>query len=82
MAADDVDARVIQLAALAFGVPAATLSLQSPPDTVEGWDSFRHVNFLLQAEDIFSVRIPGALFPSIKSLGDLSTLVRKSKGVG
>lgn len=82
IATDEIDSSVIRLAALVFGVPTESLSPLSGPDNVEGWDSFRHVNFLLQAEDVFSVRIPGALFPSIASLGDLSALIRKIKSGG
>lgn len=82
IATDEIDTNVISLAALVFGVPAESLSPLSGPDNVEGWDSFRHVNFLLQAEDVFDIRIPGALFPTIKTLSDLVTLVRKSKSGG
>lgn len=73
---DQIDRQVIELAADVLGVAQESLSLASTPDTVEGWDSFKHVNFVLQAEDQFGVRVPGTMLTSIKSLGDLSALIR------
>lgn len=76
---DATDEAVLRLAALVFGVEEASLTPDSTPQTVDGWDSFRHVSLVLQAEDHFSVRIPGTFLPSIRSLGDLSGLIRKLK---
>jgi acyl-CoA synthetase (AMP-forming)/AMP-acid ligase II/acyl carrier protein len=75
-AADQIDQQLIELAAAVFGVEQGSLSLSSTPDTVAGWDSFKHVNLVLQAEDQFSVRIPGNMLPTIKSLADIGKLVR------
>lgn len=76
---EDIDKNVIDLAALVFGVQPKSLSLSSTPETVDGWDSFRHVNLMLQAEDMFDVRISGNLLPTIKSLQDLSALIQRLK---
>jgi len=76
---DDTDKRLIELAALVFGVEEASLSAASTPQDVDGWDSFRHVNLVLQAEELFSVRIPGKLVGTITSLGALSDIIRSAR---
>lgn len=78
-ASDDIDREVIALAALVFGVDESTLSPSSSPDTVPGWDSFRHVNLILQTEDRFSIRVPGVLVAKVLTLADLGNLVRNTK---
>jgi acyl-CoA synthetase (AMP-forming)/AMP-acid ligase II/acyl carrier protein len=76
---DEIDSRLIELAALVFGVEKSSLSVASTPQSVEGWDSFRHVNLVLQAEEQFSIRIPGKLVGQIASLGDLSNIIRRAR---
>ncbi len=76
---DDIDSSLIELAALVFGAEQASLSVASTPQSVEGWDSFRHVNLVLQAEELFSIRVPGKLVGQITSLGDLSNIIRKAR---
>lgn len=78
-AGDNVDKRLFELAALVFGVEEGSLSAASSPQDVNGWDSFRHVNLVLQAEDLFSVRIPGKLVGTITSLGVLSNIIRDAR---
>lgn len=73
---DQIDRQVIELAADILGVTKDSLSLASTPDSVEGWDSFKHVNLVLQAEDQFGVRIPGTMLTAMKSLGDISALIK------
>lgn len=78
-AGDDIDSEVIALAALVLGVEEASLSSASNAETVDGWDSFRHVNLILQAEDRFGVRIPGAQAGKVANLGELADLIRSLK---
>ena len=71
--------QVIDLAALVFRSDPATLSLASGPHTVEGWDSFTHINLILQAETEFAVRIPGSYVTKVRTLGDLVKLIEELK---
>ena len=74
---DDLERQLLDLAALVFGVSPQSLSPSSSPESVEGWDSFKHVNLVLQTEDLFSIRIPGSAITKIKTLGDLIGLIRQ-----
>lgn len=78
-ASDDIDREVIALAALVLCVDEASLSPASNAETVESWDSFRHVNLILQAEDRFAVRIPGAQAGKVANLGEFADLIRGLK---
>ena len=77
--ADNIERQLLDLAAVVFGVDSKNLSASASPDTVEGWDSFRHVNLILQSEELFSIRIAGSSVPKIRTLGDLIGLVRELK---
>jgi acyl carrier protein len=62
---------VFELAAEVFQVPVDGLNANSSPETVESWDSFNHLNLMIEAENTFGVRIPASKVASIRTLGDL-----------
>jgi acyl-CoA synthetase (AMP-forming)/AMP-acid ligase II/acyl carrier protein len=72
-----IEAQVIDLAAVVFRAEPSNLSMESTPESVTGWDSFTHVNLILQAEMDFGLRIPNRHVKSIRSLGDLAGIVAK-----
>lgn len=41
-----------------FEVPAETINDESSADTIESWDSLRHLNLILALEEEFEVSIP------------------------
>jgi acyl carrier protein len=48
--------RVSAIAADVLQVPASSLSLQSSPETVESWDSVRHLDLVLALEQAFHLQ--------------------------
>jgi acyl carrier protein len=48
--------RVSAIAADVLQVPASSLSLQSSPETVESWDSVRHLDLVLALEQEFHLQ--------------------------
>jgi acyl carrier protein len=48
--------RVRAIAADVLQVPATSLSLQSSPETVESWDSVRHLDLVLALEQEFHLQ--------------------------
>lgn len=73
------EAALLELAALVFGVAPDSVSLASTPDTVEGWDSFTHINLVLQVENEFGIRVPPAEIAKLGSLGDVAALIARLK---
>jgi len=47
--------RVLRIVSQVMGVPMETLDLNSSPDTVEEWDSLKHMNLVLALEEEFKV---------------------------
>ena len=47
--------RVFKIVSQVFDVPAAQLNEDSSPDTVDNWDSLKHMNLVLALEEEFGV---------------------------
>jgi acyl carrier protein len=47
-----------QVMATVLGVPVAAISESTSMDTVESWDSIKHMNLVLALEEEFGVSIP------------------------
>lgn len=47
-----------QTMAVVLGVDAAAITADSSSDTIESWDSLRHMNLVLALEEEFGVSIP------------------------
>lgn len=47
-----------QILAAVLGVDAAAITADSSSDTIESWDSLRHMNLVLALEEEFGVSIP------------------------
>lgn len=58
-----------------LGVPAARLSTASSPDTVENWDSERHLNLVVALEERFSLQLSPEEIDQMKTLGSTAQLI-------
>ncbi|MFN6189396.1 MAG: acyl carrier protein [Planctomycetia bacterium] len=76
-APDDLVARLIELAADVFGVPAAELSDNSSSETIEAWDSISHLNLMLAVEQAFGVRIEPEQMVELTSIARIANAVLK-----
>jgi acyl carrier protein len=50
--------RLREVMAAVFQVPAASIGPESSMDSIETWDSLRHMNLVLALEEEFGVSIP------------------------
>lgn len=78
-AGENLETAVIACAARSFKCPAAGLSLASTAETVKGWNSLAHVEFLLSLEKDFGIRIGPKEILSVRSIGDALKIVRERK---
>lgn len=76
-ASDDLVARLIEVAADVFGVPAAALMADSSSESVEAWDSISHLNLMLAVEQAFSVRIEPDKMVELTSISGIAAAVGK-----
>jgi len=64
-------------------IRSEAFSVEQPlaPDSrfadIEGWDSFKHLRFLLQVEDEFDFELSPEAGEAIETLGDLTEMVAK-----
>ncbi|HVM94515.1 MAG TPA: acyl carrier protein [Terriglobales bacterium] len=58
-----------------FGVPAAALTADSSPDSVEPWDSVQHLNLVLAIEEKFGVQLDPEEIEQMKTLGATAKLI-------
>jgi acyl carrier protein len=58
-----------------FGQPSESLAPASSPESIESWDSVRHLSLVLAIEEHFGVEIEPEEFEKMNSLEAISTLV-------
>lgn len=68
---------ILGIGASLLKVAPETLSRSSSAESVRGWDSLFHLNFILVVEEVFSVQFLPREIMSIQSLGDLVALAEK-----
>ena len=76
-ASDELVARLIEVAADVFGVPASALTADSSSETVEAWDSISHLNLMLAVEQTFDLRIEPEQMVELTSINRIAAAVGK-----
>lgn len=69
--------QVRNLASDIFGIPAAKITAESSPETIESWDSVQHLNLVLALEEKFGVQLEPEDIEQMKNIGAVATLVEK-----
>lgn len=75
----DLQGAVITVAAESFKCPASSLTLQSTAETVKGWSSLAHVEFMLNLEKQFGIKVEPRDILSVRSIGDALAVVERKK---
>jgi acyl carrier protein len=58
-----------------FKDPRISLMLDSTPDTIAGWDSFKYVLVLMAIESTFKIEMDGPELDHVQNVGDLIKLI-------
>jgi acyl carrier protein len=69
--------QVRNIASDIFGVPADKITAESSPETIENWDSMRHLNLVLAVEEKFGVQLDPENIERMKNIGAVAELVEK-----
>lgn len=69
--------RIIEIASGVFHVNRTSLTYASSPESIEGWDSFTHLNLILAVEDALEVRIATSQIAAIRDIGSLIRTVEE-----
>jgi acyl carrier protein len=70
-----MSSKVFEIVARIMGVPVDAVNLESSPETLENWDSLRHMKLILAIEESLGVQFSDEDIVSIKSVQDLLTRV-------
>ncbi|MBZ5603456.1 MAG: acyl carrier protein [Acidobacteriia bacterium] len=78
---EEILARVRRIAATLFDVPAAKITAETSPATMEAWDSVQQLNLVLELEQSFGVKLEPEEIDELRSIGDAVRLI-EAKRVG
>jgi len=53
---NDLKNRLFEVVAQVFGANQSEISIESDPDTIDGWDSVGHLNLMMAVEKAFEVK--------------------------
>ena len=58
-----------------FNLPDIELNDNLTPKAISGWDSFNHVNLIINIEEEFNVRFSNSEVGDLQNVGNLKTLL-------
>ena len=75
MTATNTFHEVRNIASDIFGIPTAKLDAESSPESVESWDSVKHLNLVLALEERFAVEFAPEEIEKMKTLGATAAML-------
>ena len=66
-----IEHRIRSVMADVLGVRADAIDDRSSPETIETWDSLRHMTLILAIEEELGVQFDGAMVPELTGFGAL-----------
>ena len=73
----NVSERVFGIASDLFGMPPENITTKTGPETVEAWDSVRHLDFVLALEEAFDLQFSPEETEKIRNVGSAVALVEE-----
>ena len=74
---DQIKKRIIETASNVFGLAADVVEQGISPDSVTGWDSVKHVEFIVALEDDFGCMFEVEEIPELISLEQIEEVVTR-----
>lgn len=72
--------QIKQVLAGVFDVPVDEITDETSPETLEGWDSLRHLELVLELELSFGVRVPTSRVAELLSVSEIEETMRELLG--
>jgi acyl carrier protein len=69
--------RIRATMATVFELPVERIGPDADSQTIEGWDSLRHLELMLELEMAFGVRLPADELPELVSVGAIEDALRE-----
>jgi acyl carrier protein len=74
--------RILKVLSQVLNVPVEQLDEESSPDTLENWDSLKHMNLILALEETFAVAFSDDEVVEMLSVGKIVETVEKKAQKG
>lgn len=75
----DVEQKIYEIAGFVFGISPSALDLNSSTETLNNWDSAKHIDFILALEDEFKIEFDEEKVLEMLSLELVLKAVRELK---
>ncbi len=72
-------AKVIQAVSRVMGVPQEQIDETASPETIEAWDSLKHMNLILALEEEFDVQFADEKIVAMLTVGLILETLREMK---
>ena len=72
--------QLTQVFQLVFANPSLAIQPDMSPNDIDGWDSMAHVNLIAAVETRFKIKFETKELRSIRTVGDLGTLIDRKVG--
>ena len=69
--------RIKNIMSEVFKIPADSVNDKSSPDTVESWDSLKHLQLILSLEDEFEIIFNGDEIAAILSFDSIRSIIKE-----
>lgn len=69
--------RILGVVSAILRVPRDTLTTASSPDTLDHWDSLRHLQLVLALEEEFGLQFRGEEIDAMQSVGGIISILRE-----
>lgn len=73
---DSVMERINKVFQIVFLDESLTVTGETTPDEVNGWDSLQHINLLSMLEDEFNIQFDVEQIVSMENVGDIEKSIR------
>lgn len=72
--------RIKNIMSAVFEIPYTEISEESSMDTIESWDSLKHMNLVIALEDEFQITIPDEEVGNLASFSLIKLIIREIIG--
>lgn len=69
--------QVQQIASDVFNIPVEQVTVESSPETIESWDSLKHIELVMALEQQVGIEIMPEEIEEIQKIGDIIRIVQK-----
>ncbi len=72
--------KVLKLVAQIMGIPLERVTAESSPDSIEQWDSLKHMHLVLAIEEAFGIQLTDEEIVAIKDVRSIISLIEQRIG--